>query len=60
LSRPWARGTDPLVKAIGVIGDQSGRLRESGGLQVATRELLTEGAGPPVRNHRFFGGPAPA
>jgi hypothetical protein len=55
-----AFGTDPVNKAIGVIGDQSRRLRESGGLQVATRGLLTEGAGRPVRDHRFFGGPAPA
>jgi hypothetical protein len=55
-----AFGTDPVVKAIGVIGDQSRRRRESGGLQVATRGLLTEGAGRPVRDHRFFGGPAPA
>ncbi|KGH44953.1 hypothetical protein IN07_20320 [Modestobacter caceresii] len=55
-----AFGADPVTKAIGVIGEQSRRLREAGGLRLATGGLLTAGAGRPVRDHRFFGDSTPA
>jgi hypothetical protein len=48
-----AFGADPVTKAIGVIGEQSRRLRETGGLRVATggtadRRRRAAGAGPQV------------
>lgn len=53
-------GVEQVRKAAGVIAGRTRTVRENGGLAMTTGGLLTTGAGTPVRNHAFFGGPASA
>lgn len=53
-------GAEQVRKATGGIADRTRTAREKGGLAVTTSGLLTTGAGTPVRDHAFFGGPASA
>jgi hypothetical protein len=55
-----AFGSEPVRKALSVMGDQARGMRETGRLRVGDGGRLTVGTGLPVRDHRFFGGPTPA
>jgi hypothetical protein len=55
-----AFGAIPVEKAVGIIAGKTRDLRESGKLKATPAGVLTTGAGVPVRDRRFFGGPASA
>lgn len=55
-----AFGREPVREAVKVVGEHSRHLRETGELRVSAGGTLTTGAGRSVRDHRFYGGPAPA
>jgi len=51
-------GQTIVREALKASGAATHQLRRSGGLAVAGAGLLTSGAGRPVPEHRFYGGPA--
>ena len=55
-----AFGREPVTKAVGALAEQTRREREGGAVRQTATGLLTSGAGAPIRDHRFYGAPAPA
>lgn len=54
-------GGDPVRRAVAAIAEQARAARERGSINVVrTGGALTTGAGIPVADHRFFGGPPTA